>query len=384
MHEFYSGAGSFNGYTVSLPYDLSVAVDAQSVFNMLAVGFVGTSLLEPTLASASVRMALAGTLPIVYRKAHAETEQAPETLKRALREVNAKVESVVHLRPSLPIRVTADDAEYRQLPVLYSKMTGGKLKGPKTVTYEFLRHPKIGDWVYLPKMYIEDAFTLRRHWREVDLNTSREELQVSVELTSVGRYQFSMQKTFLEGLKVYEQMGIGEHEMDEVKWMLIRRPLHIIIAMQVISMIQVFLSAMAFKNDISFFQGRSDYAGLSSRSLATDALQSWIIFFYLFDYKDASQIILFQLLIGALIDTWKLKKRTHATVQWKYLLPWVVWRKRELSEGERKTEDIDAKGMYYLKLCLYPLSVAWGLYCVYYYRYKSWWSWLISSLADFA
>ena len=368
--------------------NLSVAVDTQSVFNLVVVALVGTSVLEPTLSCAAMRMGLAGILPVAYRKIQADSasnRMKTVTARRLSEEgAAAQVETVVHLRPSLPIRLTADDVEYRTLPLLYSEISGGKVKGSKAVHYKVLRDPFSGDWAYLPEMYIEGAFTLRRHWREVDLNVSRGELKIGVELLPVGRYQYSMQKTFLEALKIYESMGIGEQEMDEIKWMLIRRPLYIIIAMQLISMMQIFLSAMAFKNDISFFQGRSDYAGLSSRSLATDALQSWIIFFYLFDYKDASQIVLAQLFIGALIDSWKLKKRTHATLIWQYMLPWVVWRKRDMSKGERETEDIDAKGMYYLKLCLYPLSACWGLYCVYYYRYKSWWSWLISSLADFA
>lgn len=33
---------------------------------------------------------------------------------------------------------------------------------------------------------------------------------------------------------------------------------------------------------------------------------------------------------------------------------------------------------------LYPLSAFWGLYNLYHYSYKSWWSWFVSSLADFA
>jgi len=40
--------------------------------------------------------------------------------------------------------------------------------------------------------------------------------------------------------------------------------------------------------------------------------------------------------------------------------------------------------MRYLKFVLYPLSASWGIYNLYYYSYKSWWSWLVSSLADFA
>jgi len=55
-----------------------------------------------------------------------------------------------------------------------------------------------------------------------------------------------------------------------------------------------------------------------------------------------------------------------------------------ITDKDRDTEEIDAKGMRYLKLVLYPLSASWGLYNLYHYSYKSWWSWLISSMADFA
>merc|ERR1712056_77970 len=40
--------------------------------------------------------------------------------------------------------------------------------------------------------------------------------------------------------------------------------------------------------------------------------------------------------------------------------------------------------MRYLKYFLYPLSACWGIYNLFHYDYKSWWSWLVSSLADFA
>jgi hypothetical protein len=37
-----------------------------------------------------------------------------------------------------------------------------------------------------------------------------------------------------------------------------------------------------------------------------------------------------------------------------------------------------------MKWVLYPLSAYWGFHCLATYEYKSWWSWLISSMADFA
>ena len=73
--------------------------------------------------------------------------------------------------------------------------------------------------------------------------------------------------------------------------MLFSRPIHVLIAMQLISFIQIALSTLAFKNEIAFFKGRTDFAGLSSRSLATDAIQAWVIFFYLLDYEHASRVV---------------------------------------------------------------------------------------------
>merc|ERR1719362_360043 len=40
--------------------------------------------------------------------------------------------------------------------------------------------------------------------------------------------------------------------------------------------------------------------------------------------------------------------------------------------------------MFYLACVLYPLAMYWAGYNLYYYKYKSFWSWLISSMADFA
>ena len=70
-------------------------------------------------------------------------------------------------------------------------------------------------------------------------------------------------------MQLYTRMGVDERDLDEAKWMLVRRPLHVLVAMQAIGMLQMLLSALAFKNDIAFFRGRSDYTGLSSRSLVT-------------------------------------------------------------------------------------------------------------------
>merc|ERR1712137_271096 len=134
---------------------------------------------------------------------------------------------------------------------------------------------------------------------------------------------------------------------------------------------------MAFKNDITFFKGRSDYTGLSSRSLLTDTLQEIIIFLYLFDYEEISRIILFQVGTSSLISAWKYVRVARISLQFRYMLPWLSSNRGTVeSENEHATEEIDARGMRYLKYVLYPVSALWGFYNLYHYSYKSWWSWV--------
>jgi len=95
--------------------------------------------------------------------------------------------------------------------------------------------------------------------------------------------------------------------------------------------------------------------------------------------------VLFQIGASAAISAWKYGRVARLSLNWSYMLPWIrPTRGEEQDSKEKSTEEIDAKGMEYVKWALYPLSACWGLYNLYYYNYKSWWSWLISSLADFA
>ena len=208
---------------------------------------------------------------------------------------------------------------------------------------------------------------------------------LNIDFWTVSRPRYTVLMTMKEAFGQYTRVGISENDLEEVKDFMTRQPLSVLAAIQIISMLQMWLSMMAFKNDISFFKGRSDYAGLSSRTLITDAAHSSVIFLYLYDYENMSRIVLFQCGIGALIALWKVHKRMRLRVTWSYFLPWLSSATQaEMSAGERATEDIDVRLMRYMKWVMYPLSAVWGIYCLYHYQYSSWWSWFISSLADFA
>eukprot|EP00746_Dinoflagellata_sp_MGD_P088361 gnl/MRDRNA2_/MRDRNA2_34968_c0_seq1.p1 gnl/MRDRNA2_/MRDRNA2_34968_c0~~gnl/MRDRNA2_/MRDRNA2_34968_c0_seq1.p1 ORF type:complete len:986 (+),score=89.21 gnl/MRDRNA2_/MRDRNA2_34968_c0_seq1:188-2959(+) len=266
------------------------------------------------------------------------------------------------------------------------------------------------------------------HTTNSDRNPS---ILIALDVTRMMRFTIHKQ---LEVCVAYyrKTWGLSRSDLEELQEWLFRHPLHILILMQVIGFLQVFFTTMAFKNDIGYFKGRQDYRGLSSRSLATDCLQSLIVFLYLADFDNISRIVLFQVGGSALIGMWKYWKVAKLGLSWEYRVPWLVSKRKRLEEEyQRKlleemvsrrnnpalgnvagavsggatesstqmivpyqvarharmesiTDDIDKQGMFYLQCILYPLSAFWGLYNLYHYAYKSWWSWLISSLADFA
>lgn len=109
---------------------------------------------------------------------------------------------------------------------------------------------------------------------------------------------------------------------------------------QIIGMLQVVLTTLAFKNDIAYFKGRADYRGLSSRSLATDVLQSLIIWLYLYDFDDISTLVLLQVGIATLIDAWKYARVARLGVYLEYYLPWCVTMRGKTRVGDDKHRKI--------------------------------------------
>lgn len=301
-----------------------------------------------------------------------------------------------HLTPKVRIELAVDTEQYDPRyapPLLYKALDfgeggfGGSSLAPMEID---VRYPVIlvgdkGAKRYAPPFQVDLWGFQGRYWRPLDANASKPDPDVPLELVINGMMRYSVTETFKQSLRMYTQFGIAERDLDDIRDWLFRYPLHIMALMQFIGIVQMLLTTLAFKNDITFFKGRSDYTGLSSRSLMTDTMQEVIIFLYLFDYEEISRIVLFQVGTSALIGAWKYARVARLSITLQYWLPWVAsTRGQGGNEEEQTTEDIDAKGMRYLKYFLYPLSAVWGIYNLYYYEYKSWWSWLVSSLADFA
>eukprot|EP00929_Paragymnodinium_shiwhaense_P089274 TRINITY_DN49447_c0_g1_i1.p1 TRINITY_DN49447_c0_g1~~TRINITY_DN49447_c0_g1_i1.p1 ORF type:complete len:763 (+),score=145.37 TRINITY_DN49447_c0_g1_i1:113-2401(+) len=388
-----NGTSGSTRVSVSLPVIGKVAVDPSEGLHW-ACAYMATTSFVPAgaIIAASRHVVLVGLIPwlTLLQRQQAEMwrkqEEAQRLLEQEARIAAAKEPIVPHLIPQVTVQLSTDfetyDSRYPP-PLLYQEITY-KGNTPMQRDFRYAVRQSAGQWRYAPPFEIDAWSTQRKHWRPLDANLSKDDPQVSIEVSFGGTVRYSVVKTFQQSIKMYMQMGFTEQDFDDMRDWLFRYPLHIMAIMQLIGFVQMLLTTLAFKNDISFFRGRSDYTGLSSRSLMTDTLHEVVIFLYLYDYEDISRIILYQTGVSSLISCWKFVRVARLGVYWEFLLPWVSFNRGSSAKDEQATEDIDAKGMRYLTWVLYPLSGAWGVYNLYHYSYKSWWSWLVSSLADFA
>merc|ERR1712166_1569110 len=230
-----------------------------------------------------------------------------------------------------------------------------------------------------PQFYVEDNM-MQYEYVPLSTNQSNPEPLLRIGFSPLGLTQYQVLKTLEQSSAMYKHIGASDSDLDEIKYMM-TSGLWRMAVVQVIGMTQLVLNGLAFKNDISFFQGREDFTGLSSRSLVTEFGISLIIFLYLYDNEFTSRLVLYPMGFGLVVNVWKLKRRLHLRLFWQYLLPWVGG-KSDFSAEEKVTEDIDARGMKYIAVVLYPMVVCLAVYSLMNHSYKSWWSWLISSLAD--
>eukprot|EP00927_Polykrikos_kofoidii_P003480 TRINITY_DN11382_c0_g2_i1.p1 TRINITY_DN11382_c0_g2~~TRINITY_DN11382_c0_g2_i1.p1 ORF type:complete len:725 (+),score=110.69 TRINITY_DN11382_c0_g2_i1:111-2285(+) len=380
---------------VNLPViDKTLAVYPRDGLKWAAAAFFASSFASPNPYLAGLRHVIAvGIVPWLVHMLQEENIRNKE-LKLAEEQewiLTEKAPVVPHLVPKVQISMSLDFEEYDSQyppPLLYKEFVFGEGPHPTMPLERDVRYPVFetsnGERSYAPEINLGTWGIERRLWRPLNSSAESEDPEVIVELSVDGMIQHSVVESFKQYLKIYMQMGFTEDDFDDIRQFLFRYPLHIMAIMQLIGFMQMTLTTLAFKNDITFFKGRSDFTGLSSRSLMTDTVQELIIFEYLRDYESISRIVLFQVGMQTLISAWKFVRVARLRIKFQYLLPWITYNRGSQAQWENNTEEIDAKGMRYLKMVLYPLSVGWGVWNLAHYSYKSWWSWLISSLADFA
>lgn len=251
--------------------------------------------------------------------------------------------------------------------------------------------------MYLPIIEIDDISLLDSHqfpmYRKESLNFTVEYIPTS---PLVYGYKLIVRKS-LEMISLIIQ---NSSELDDIKYWLSDERLYQYIWTQILTWIHILLEYLAFRDDWKFFVGRKSYRGYSFSSLLLSLTNSIIIFLYLAD-QQVSNIILFSIGKDIIYSTYKLYKVGGFFIQRviKATTPdtsnivcfHIVVLGYEYQLCSRKLEYIedidianyDTIAILHVGLLLYPLIIGFSIYSLIFYNYKSWWSWMISSMANF-
>lgn len=185
------------------------------------------------------------------------------------------------------------------------------------------------------------------------------------------RFTFHIEAGF-DSVKKY---GFSEKDVDQLKSVFGDTNLFLLCVTFFVASIHMLLDFLAMKNDVTFWKRRKTLIGVSLRTVLWRAFSQIIILLYLLD-EQTSLLVLIPNAITAVIELWKVHK----------VLPF-DWRQMKfkevtLSEGEKRTRQLDAQGMEYLTLVLYPICILGALYSLLYEHHRSWYSWTIHSLVN--
>jgi Cleft lip and palate transmembrane protein 1 (CLPTM1) len=162
------------------------------------------------------------------------------------------------------------------------------------------------------------------------------------------------------GLSMAESMFPGG-ELDEFRYWLGDERLYRFFVTQIISFVHVWLDYLAFSDEVRFYRGKENFAGVSVSSVVTRLLCSIIIFLYLLDGGGTSWVILLSVFSGVAVDSWKAFKLLRPTFQLRY--PFVAFRVIK-NPTEQTTAQYDRIAIKYLAMFLYPLVIGWAIYAL--------------------
>ena len=238
---------------------------------------------------------------------------------------------------------------------------------------------------YVPPIYAEEFTHIQRWFSPISSNVTAKDPLLTIDYQAVSPLWFRASHIMENAQEMMSQMGLSGHDLDDVKEFLGKQRLWVLGVTYAISMLHMFFDFLAFKNDIGFYRGRTNFIGISSRSITSKFICSLVIYLYLMDNEYTSNLILGSVGVSTLIELWKVKQVLQIRVVWKPTF-WIASGADELdrkySTLSKTTHDLDEMALRNVGYCLYPLIVGISVYTLVYGTQKSWWSWVISSLAN--
>ena len=274
--------------------------------------------------------------------------------------------------------------KYRADPIVLRVVADEQLYGLPAIRGDGVsmqRHPDEPSGRYRPLVYVDDVSL--RHSSQIEIGESgegRPALTVRIRVSVISPMRDAVYQQVTLGMGMAESI-LHESDLDEIRYLINDDYIYRFVLTQTISFLHVWLDYLAFRDEIGFYVGKTDMGGLSRSSVVSRFICSLIIFLYLLEGGGTSWLVLFSIGSGLSAEGWKAWKVLKLGLSSTF--PFVTFRAdSHLSTVEKMTTALDAIARTYLSLVLYPMIVGSAVYASRYYTYKSWWSWLISNLAN--
>lgn len=234
---------------------------------------------------------------------------------------------------------------------------------------------------FLPIMQNDFLRNRLSDFEQVTRNTTKWNVEFNYAPISFGKLRFVLH--IEHAMQSLQSMGFSTKDIDEVKSIMSDTNVYLLCATVLIASLHMLFDFLSFKNDISFWKRKKNYAGLSLRATLWRTFSQIVVFFYLLDEK-TSMLVLVPAGIGTIIELWKSKRILKLEIS----LKGIKFQKASDTTGQDKsgsesyTRQVDKEAMRYLSYLLYPLCIGGAVYSLIYQPHKSWYSWTINSLVN--
>jgi hypothetical protein len=258
---------------------------------------------------------------------------------------------------------------------------------PPPVRENYHLAPSADGLAYFPVVFANDFWLLKENL--VPINATTDRLPLRVTYHAISHMKFNIFASLTASFEQSAQAQGTGAELDEVKRMLVETNPVLLVTTALVTVLHMVFEFLAFSSDVAHWRKKgkeNDLVGVSLRTILTNCFVQLVILLYLHDSsEETSLMILFTQGIGLLIEAWKITKVTNVRIRPAQNI--IGYRvafedKHELSEDEKKTQEYDALAFRIVSYFAAPVLLAYSGYSLVYSTHRSWYSFIISTLAQ--
>ncbi|KAJ1607466.1 putative transporter [Cryptosporidium canis] len=252
----------------------------------------------------------------------------------------------------------------------------------------------ISENIYFPIIYPSDFWCIERNFKMLNDTSRNQTFNLLLTFNTFSLFKYTIQRQMMDTWELQSRYGLGQSQKDimMIKRILVETNKYYLAFSLVFFILHSSFQMLAFKNDISFWNNNESMYGLSGLSILASFISELIIGLYLFDSNETSWILLIEIFIGIAISAWKLWKTKIFKFNTKF--PFISIKgdsdtlpnpSDEMSkikfEQEMLSRKYDSIAIKYMTILLTPCIIGYAVYSLRYYKYKSWYSFIVSTLA---